>query len=114
MREEIKFSKEASQDISDLLAIYKFYKCDGKIYLNSHNDVIEDLFRAVIHAINGSHFLQGHLPFYEFVHPSLQVLNGDSGWVGHFKELENCRFFLSDIYDFLYLFFRKETKLKAL
>lgn len=103
-----KFSEDVIKEAEEILALYRFYRLDGQIYLSANDQAIYDLFSAVTFAINDCTVLKVHLPFMEFIHPSREVLKGDSGWVGHFKELDNCRFFLSDIYDFLRLFFGKK------
>ncbi len=90
-----------------ILAIFRFYGCDGSLYQNGSDDTIDALFDAVVAAIEDCGILKPHLPFNEFVRPSREVLRGDPGWVGHFEERDNRRFFLSDVYDFLYLFHRK-------
>jgi hypothetical protein len=100
-----KFSEDVIKEAQEILALYRFYRLDGEIYLSDKEEAIYDLFNAVTFTINECTVLKTHLPFMEFIHPSREVLRGDSGWVGHFKELDNCRFFLSDVYDFLKLFF---------
>lgn len=90
-----------------ILSIYRFYHCDGTLYQDVDDARLDDLFEAVVAAIEDCGVLKPHLPYNEFVRPSREVLRGDAGWVGHFEERDNRRFFLSDIYDFLYLFYRK-------
>lgn len=92
--------KEEAQKI---LNIYRLFQRDGTLYLDEDNDTLDTLFDAVIHAINDCGLLKPQLPYTEFVLPSRKVLEGDSGWVGHFEERDNRRFFLSDIHDYLYL-----------
>jgi hypothetical protein len=92
---------------NEILAIYRFYGCGSDLYNNDDSDTIDALFDAVVAAIDDCGILKPHLPYNEFVKPSRCVLEGDPGWVGHFEERDNRRFFLSDIYDFLVLFYAK-------
>lgn len=90
----------------EILSIYRFYGCDTNLYKSEDDEKIDDLFDAVVSAINESGPLKPHLPYNEFVRPSREVAKGDPGWVGHFEERDNRRFFLSDVHDFLRLFFK--------
>ena len=93
-------------EAKEILDIYRFYGLDTHLYLHTHEEKIDDLFDAVIHSIGTSTLLKPTLPYNEFVRPSRMVLEGDTGWVGHFNERDNRRFFLSDIHDYLRLFCR--------
>ena len=88
-----------------ILNIYRFYQRDGSLYLVEDEETLDALFEAVVDAINDCGVLKAKLPYMEFVHPSKMVREGDAGWVGHFKERDNRRFFLSDIHDYLQLFY---------
>lgn len=90
-----------------ILSIFRFYNCGSDLYQSDDVETIDALFEAVVAAIDDSAELKPHLPYNEFVKPSRSVLEGDPGWVGHFEERDNRRFFLSDIYDFLTLFYAK-------
>jgi len=92
-------------EAKNILNIYRMFQQDGTLYLNEDNDVLDTVFDAVILAINNAGVLKTKLPYNEFVLPSRKVLENDSGWVGHFEERDNRRFFLSDIYDYLYLLY---------
>ncbi|MCW8820954.1 MAG: hypothetical protein OQK45_01915 [Sulfurovum sp.] len=93
------------QEARKILNIYRLFQRDGTLYLNDETDTLDTLFEAVIHAISDCGTLKAKLPYTEFVLPSRKVIEGDSGWVGHFDEKDNRRFFLSDIYDYLYLMY---------
>lgn len=86
-----------------ILAIYRMMQMDGTLYLKEDQQRLDTLFDAVVQAITESTVLKPLLPYREFVLPSRKVLEGDSGWIGHFEERDNRSFFLSDIYDYLYL-----------
>ena len=88
-----------------ILNIYRFYRRDGRLYLDGDTETLDALFEAVVGAINDCGPLKAQLPYNEFVLPSREVAAGDPGWVGHFEERDNRRFFLSDVYDFLRLFY---------
>ena len=88
-----------------ILNIYRFYRRDGRLYLDGDEETLDSLFDAVVDAINDCGPLKAQLPYNEFVLPSRLTAQGDSGWVGHFEERDNRRFFLSDVYDFLRLFY---------
>ncbi len=93
------------QEAKEILSIFRMFQQDGKLYLNDDNEMLDTVFDAVILAITHSSVLKTQLPYNEFVLPSRKVLENDSGWVGHFEERDNRRFFLSDIYDYLYLLY---------
>lgn len=92
-------------EAQNILNIYRFMQQDGTLYLGDDEESIDTLFDAVILAITDSGPLKTKLPFREFVLPSRKVIEGDEGWVGHFNERDNRRFFLSDIYDYLSLMY---------
>ncbi|HHD77308.1 MAG TPA: hypothetical protein ENK97_00795 [Campylobacteraceae bacterium] len=88
-----------------ILNIYRMMQQDGTLYLDEDDARLDTLFDAVVHAICECGPLKTKLPYNEFVLPSRKVLEGDAGWVGHFKERDNRRFFLSDIHDYLTLLY---------
>ena len=96
-----------NEEAMKILNIYRFFQKDGNLYLAEESESLDMLFDAVINAINSCGSLKPHLPYNEFVRPSRKVLEGDAGWVGHFEERDNRRFFLSDIHDYLYLLYAK-------
>jgi hypothetical protein len=91
-----------------ILNIFRFYRRDGKLYLDESRETLDAIFDAVVDAINACGPLKPHLPYNEFVLPSRLTAEGDPGWVGHFEERDNRRFFLSDVYDYLRLFYSKK------
>ena len=97
--------QQPSPEAEAILNIYRFYRRDGKLYLDGDVETLDSLFDAVVDAINDCGPLKAQLPYYEFVLPSRLTAEGDPGWVGHFEERDNRRFFLSDVYDFLRLFY---------
>lgn len=99
----VKMKKTKNPEAESILNIYRFYKKDGNLYLTEDNKSLDTLFEAVVDAINDCGPLKAQLPYMEFVHPSKQIAAGDEGWVGHFQERDNRRFFLSDIHDYLKL-----------
>jgi len=101
----IKTRKPKNLEAENIINIYRFFQKDGNLYLTDDVESLDMLFDAVINAINDCGPLKAQLPYNEFVHPSKQVLNGDKGWVGHFQERDNRRFFLSDIHDYLQLMY---------
>lgn len=102
---EVNMKKPKNSEADKILNIYRFFKKDGGLYLVDDIESLDMLFEAVINAINDCGSLKAELPYNEFVHPSKQVQNKDLGWVGHFEERDNRRFFLSDIYDYLTLLY---------
>ncbi|HHD72568.1 MAG TPA: hypothetical protein ENL02_01420 [Epsilonproteobacteria bacterium] len=88
-----------------ILNIYRMMQQDGTLYLDEDDERLDTLFDAVIQAVCDCGPLKTKLPYNEFVLPSRKVLEGDAGWVGHFKERDNRRFFLSDIHDYLILLY---------
>ena len=98
-----KMKKEHNEEALKILNIYRFYRKDGNLYLTADNETLDAIFDAVVDAINDCGPLKASLPYNEFVHPSKMVAEGDPGWVGHFEERDNRRFFLSDIHDYFYL-----------
>ncbi len=93
------------EEALEILAIYRFMRQDGKLYLDEDEEKLDMLFDAVVRSIDDCTLLKLKLPYNEFVLPSRKVLEGDAGWIGHFEERDNRRFFLSDVYDFLYLLY---------
>jgi len=89
-----------------ILNIYRFYGQNGKLYLEASPETLDAVFDAVVDAINDLGTLKAKLPYNEFVLPCRRVAEGDAGWVGHFEERDNRRFFLSDIYDYLVIVYR--------
>lgn len=98
-------NETALKEAHEILAMFAFYRLDGQIYMSHDCDAICNLFDSVVASICETTLLKPELPYQEFVHPSNQVIAGDPGWVGHFEELDNKKFFLSDVYDFLTLYF---------
>ncbi len=95
--------KEEAQNI---LAIFHKLGLDAKLYLVKDPFKIDLLFDDVVDAINNATVLKTKLPHIEFVLPSREIAKGDAGWIGHFEDRDNKRFFLSDVYDFLTLFIK--------
>ena len=95
----------AKKEAQQLLAIYRMMQMNGTLYLKEDEQSLDTLFDAVVQAITACTVLKPKLPYNEFVLPSRKVLEGDHGWIGHFEERDNRRFFLSDIYDYLYLLY---------
>lgn len=93
------------KEAQNILNIYRMMQKDGTLYLDKDEAMLDTLFDAVINAITDCGMLKTKLPYTEFVLPSRKVIEGDNGWVGHFRERDNRRFFLSDIYDYLYLMY---------
>lgn len=87
------------------MAIYAFYRADGTLYKWDDNDKVDTLFEAVVTAINDCGILKPQLPQKEFVVPCRKYAAGDRGWREHFDNRDNRRFFLSDVHDYLTLFF---------
>ena len=97
-------------EADNILNIFRFYKRDGELYLNEDTQTLNSLFDAVVLAINSCGPLKSELPYNEFVLPSKRIEEGDEGWRGHFEDLDNRRFFLSDVYDFLSMFYSKRRR----
>lgn len=93
------------KEAQNILNIYRMLQKNGTLYLDEDEAMLDTLFDAVINAITDCGLLKTKLPYTEFVLPSRKVIEGDNGWVGHFRERDNRRFFLSDIYDYLYLMY---------
>lgn len=93
------------QEAEKILNIYRLFQQDGTLYLKDDDESLDSLFEAVIHAVSDCGTLKAKLPYMEFVLPSRKVIEGDDGWVGHFEERDNRRFFLSDIYDYFHLMY---------
>lgn len=89
---------------NNILAIYRFYKMDGKLYHYDEDNRLDELFDAVVHAINDCGMLKPLLPHEEFVVPCRGLLNRERAWLQRFEHQDTRAFFLSDIYDFLKLF----------
>lgn len=95
--------KIKNEEAEKILNIYRFFQQDGNLYLTADTDSLDILYEAVVNAIDDCGSLKAKLPYNEFVHPCKMVLENDAGWVGHFQERDNRRFFLSDIHDYLKL-----------
>lgn len=95
--------KSENIEAEKILNFYRLFHKDGSLYLDDDFESLDMLFDAVVNAINNCGSLKAELPFNEFVRPSKEVACGNKGWVEHFKERDNRRFFLSDIYDYLQL-----------
>lgn len=76
---------------------------NGTLYLEDGEHSAKQLFDAVLHEINTCSLLKTKLPYQEFVLPARKVIEKDPGWVGHFEDPDNQKFFLSDVHDYLYL-----------
>lgn len=96
----------------EILAIYRFYKMDGKLYHMNDDERLDELFDAVVMAINDCGILKSLLPLEEFVVPCRGILNQEKAWLQRFEHQDTRAFFLSDIYDFLKLFTGR-TKLRV-
>jgi len=94
------------EEAKNILVIFQKLGLDAKLYLVEDPFKIDLLFDDVIDAINASTLLKMKLPHVEFVLPSREIAKGDSGWIGHFEDRDNKRFFLSDVHDFLTLFIK--------
>ncbi len=90
-----------------ILSIYRFYRMDGNLYDCDDADRLDQLFDAVIQAIDDSGILKPLLPQNEFVIPCRGLLRGEKAWLQRFDHRDTRAFFLSDIYDFLRLFVGK-------
>lgn len=110
MLKEKKMIRSNQEEADSILNIFRFYKRDGELYLNEDTHTLNELFDAVVMAINTAGPLKTQLPYVEFVLPSKRIDEGDEGWIGHFEDLDNRRFFLSDVYDFLSLFYSKRRR----
>ncbi|MBU1216114.1 hypothetical protein KJ870_05730 [bacterium] len=100
--------KIKNEEAQKILNIYRFFHKDGNLYLTEDSNAVDDLYEAVVNAINDCGALKAQLPYNEFVHPCKKVREGDAGWIGHFDERDNRRFFLSDIYDYLKLLYTQK------
>jgi len=99
----VTMNKIKHEEAQQILNIYRFFQKDGNLYLTKDDESLDMLFDAVVDAINAAGPLKAKLPYNEFVHPCKMVKQNDAGWVGHFQERDNRRFFLSDIHDYLKL-----------
>lgn len=97
---------------NEILSIYRFYRLDGKLYHYDEDDRMDELFDAVVMAINDCGILKPLLPQEEFVIPCRGILNREKVWLDRFEHQDTRMFFLSDIYDFLRLFVGR-TKLRV-
>lgn len=96
----------------EILDIYRFYKMDGKLYHYDDDNRLDELFDAVVHAVDDCGVLKPLLPQAEFVIPCRGILRKERAWLQRFAHQDTKAFFLSDIYDFLKLFTGR-TKLRA-
>lgn len=94
-------------EAESILNIFRFYRLGSTLYLQAEGERLDELFDAVVTAINDCGPLKAKLPYNEFVIPCRKVAEGDPGWVGHFEDRDNRRFFLSDVHDYLILFYKK-------
>jgi len=106
---DVKMKKPQNREAEEILNIYRFFQKDGSLYLGDDPESLDMLFDAVVDAINDCGPLKAELPHNEFVRPSREVAAGDPGWVGHFEERDNRRFFLSDIHDYLRLVYSRRA-----
>lgn len=102
----VKMKKIKDEEAQSILNIYRFFNKDGNLYLTQDTEALDALYDAVVNAINDAGALKAKLPYREFVHPCKMVRENDAGWVGHFEERDNRRFFLSDIHDYLKLLYK--------
>jgi len=93
------------EEAHKILNIFRFYQKNGSLYLDDDIEALDSLFDAIVDAVNSCGTFKIELPYIEFVHPCKEIEAGDKGWIGHFDERDNRRFFLSDLYDFLKLFY---------
>jgi len=100
-----KMKKIKDEEATKIINIYRFFQKDGNLYLKEESESLDMLFDAVVNAINDAGALKAKLPYQEFVHPCKMVRENDAGWIGHFEERDNRRFFLSDIHDYLKLLY---------
>ncbi len=94
----------ANERAEEILAIYRFYNMDGKLYRTDGGERLDDLFDAIIHAIDDCGTLKPLLPQEEFVVPCRGLIHRETAWLQRFEHPDTRAFFLSDIYDFLKLF----------
>jgi len=92
-----------------ILNIYRMHGSDAKLYLVQSDEMIDILFVEVAMGIQNCGILKAKLPYDEFVHPTKAFLSDEKSWVGHFSFKDNKRFFLSDVYDFLQLFYGEKN-----
>lgn len=88
----------------EILAIYRFFNMDGKLYRCEDEERLDALFNAVVMAINDCGVLKPLLPYKEFVIPCREIVAKERAWIQRFEHQDTRSFFLSDIYDFLKLF----------
>jgi hypothetical protein len=88
-----------------IINIFKFMGEDSFVYISKNYELIDSLFDSVTQAIVKSSRLKNIMPK-EFVYPALKYLENDLKWKKHFENKDHKSFFLSDIYDYLMLFFR--------
>lgn len=105
---DVMMKSAENEEAKKILNIYRFFQKDGNLYLTEDVESLDMLFDAVVDAIDNCGSLKPQLPYNEFVRPSRKVLEGDTGWVGHFEERDNRRFFLSDIHDYLWLMYGRK------
>lgn len=96
----------------EILDIYRFYKMDGKLYHSDDDSRLDELFDAIVHAIDDCGILKAFLPQAEFVIPCRGIVMNERAWMQRFSHRDTRAFFLSDIYDFLKLFTGR-TKLRV-
>lgn len=96
---------EFIQEAQKILNIYRMHGSNAKLYLSQSDEMINELFLEIAMAIDECGALKATLPYDEFVHPTKAYLDNETSWRGHFSFIDNKRFFLSDVYDFLKLFY---------
>jgi hypothetical protein len=96
---------EFFEEAQKILNIYRMHGSDAKLYLSQSDEMIDTLFVEIAIAIDECGILKAKLPYDEFVHPTKAYLDNEKSWRGHFSFKDNKRFFLSDVYDFLKLFY---------
>jgi len=97
--------KKREEVAQQIYNIFRMYKKDATLYMLEDEQSLDSVFEAVVATIDDSGDFKLQLPYQEFVHPSQEFMRGDKGWVGHFENRDNRRFFLSDVYDFICLFY---------
>jgi hypothetical protein len=103
-------AEEMREEAMELLSIYRFYACDGNLYLDIDDEKLDTLFDTITLSITQCGVLKAKLPYREFVQPSQKYTDNEQSWRGHFEDRDNRRFFLSDVHDFLTLFFNTKNR----
>lgn len=98
----IRSKNEVHDDVYELQNCFRLHGLDSSLYKQSSDESVQSLFESVALTIVHSEYLMQKLPV-NFTEAAQGFAAKESETLKHFSDLENMRFMLSDLFDYLEL-----------